>query len=190
MTGLRSNSESERLNRGRTGLALGLARARRDRGRVLQQRDSQRSMCLVINFLLLAVLYFTLNAEMLGISQVAVYTGAIMVLFLFVIMLLNLGAPQQLTEKRFDPKAPRRRGSRRGALCSGRLLGTDSCPLSRTRAKPHSLDNFGSPQAIGRTLFSRCYAYPLEAVGILLLIGLAGIDPALREEANMRQGPG
>src|SRR5580698_4482792 len=61
------------------------------------------ALCLVVNFFLLAVLYFTLNAEMLGITQVVVYTGAIMVLFLFVIMLLNLGAQQALTE-RWDPK--------------------------------------------------------------------------------------
>src|SRR3954464_7089284 len=61
------------------------------------------ALCLVVNFFVLAFLYFTLNAEMLGIIQIVVYTGAIMVLFLFVIMLLNLGAPQALTEKR-DPK--------------------------------------------------------------------------------------
>ena len=57
------------------------------------------ALCLVVNFFLLAFLYFTLNAEMLGITQVVVYTGAIMVLFLFVIMLLNLGAPHLLVEK-------------------------------------------------------------------------------------------
>src|SRR6185312_9000909 len=61
------------------------------------------ALCLVVNFFLLAFLYFTLNAEMLGITQVVVYTGAIMVLFLFVIMLLNLGAQQALVEK-YDPK--------------------------------------------------------------------------------------
>src|SRR5690349_24045808 len=58
------------------------------------------ALCLVVNFFMLAFLYFTLNCEMLGITQVVVYTGAIMVLFLFVIMLLNLGAPQALFERR------------------------------------------------------------------------------------------
>ncbi|MCX7801146.1 MAG: NADH-quinone oxidoreductase subunit J, partial [Fimbriimonadales bacterium] len=58
------------------------------------------ALCLVANFLSLAVLYFTLGAEMLGIVQVIVYTGAIMVLFLFVLMLLNLGAPGALRESR------------------------------------------------------------------------------------------
>src|SRR5580698_5388080 len=61
------------------------------------------ALCLVVNFFLLSFLYFTLNAEMLGVTQVVVYTGAIMVLFLFVIMLLNLGGPQTIHEK-IDPK--------------------------------------------------------------------------------------
>src|SRR6476619_5097004 len=61
------------------------------------------ALCLVLNFFLLAVLYFTLNAQFLGIIQIVVYTGAIMVLFLFVIMLLNLGGISMAMEKK-DPK--------------------------------------------------------------------------------------
>src|SRR5450631_1228259 len=63
------------------------------------------ALCLVVNFFMLAFLYFTLRAEMLGITQVVVYTGAIMVLFLFVIMLLNLGSPLPRVE-RTDWKKP------------------------------------------------------------------------------------
>ena len=61
------------------------------------------ALSLVATFFLLAVLYFTLHADLLGISQIVVYAGAIMVLFLFVIMLLNLGSGAALNEKR-DPK--------------------------------------------------------------------------------------
>ena len=61
------------------------------------------ALCLVLNFFLLAVLYFTLNAQFLGIIQIVVYTGAIMVLFLFVIMLLNLGGMDIVIQKN-DPK--------------------------------------------------------------------------------------
>ena len=46
------------------------------------------ALCLVFNFFLLAFLYFSLSMDMLGISQIVVYSGAIMVLFVFVIMLL------------------------------------------------------------------------------------------------------
>ena len=109
------------------------------------------AMCLVLNFLILAVLYFTLNAEMLGISQIAVYTGAIMVLFLFVIMLLNLGAPHLLVEKR-DPK--KLGGVVLGVALFG-LVGSQILPAMMNVTEPHALDDFGGPHAIGRTLSPR-----------------------------------
>src|SRR5437868_359096 len=61
------------------------------------------ALCLVLNFFLLAVLYFTLHAQFLGIIQIVVYTGAIMVLFLFVIMLLNIAGVAVITQPK-DPK--------------------------------------------------------------------------------------
>ena len=130
------------------------------------------ALCLVVNFFLLAFLYFTLNAEMLGITQVVVYTGAIMVLFLFVIMLLNLGAPHLLIEKR-DPK------KYLGILLGCGmfvLLGSQVLPALATVQAPKldaDLAKFGGPEAIGRTLFTQ-YAYPFEGISILLLIGIVG----------------
>src|SRR2546421_7977399 len=57
------------------------------------------ALFLVVNFFVLAVLYLTLSAQFIAAVQVIVYAGAIMVLFLFVIMLLNLGAPGALRER-------------------------------------------------------------------------------------------
>jgi NADH-quinone oxidoreductase subunit J len=130
------------------------------------------ALCLVVNFFLLAFLYFTLNAEMMGITQVVVYTGAIMVLFLFVIMLLNLGGLKLVTEK-FDPK--RYVGILLGCGLFV-ILGSQLLPaLLKVQAKPLNGDlaKFGGPEAIGRTLFST-YVYPFEAVSVLLLIGIVG----------------
>ncbi len=138
-------------------------------GVVLFNNAIRSAMCLVLNFVLLAVLYFSLNAEMLGITQIAVYTGAIMVLFLFVIMLLNLGAPQLLVEKK-DPKRFAAIGF--GVVLFG-LVGSQLLPAFNGVSTPQALDDFGGPHAIGRTLFS-AYAYPFEAVSILLLVGLVG----------------
>jgi len=130
------------------------------------------ALCLVVNFFLLAVLYFTLNAEMLGITQVVVYTGAIMVLFLFVVMLLNLGGSKMLHEKP-DPK------KFVGILLGCALfviLGAQILP-QLMQVKPMELTpelaKYGGPQAVGRTLFTE-YAYPFEAVSVLLLIGIVG----------------
>ena len=49
------------------------------------------AFCLVVTMLSLAAIFFMLNAQFIGIIQILVYAGAVMVLFLFVIMLLNLG---------------------------------------------------------------------------------------------------
>jgi len=130
------------------------------------------ALCLVVNFFLLAFLYFTLNAEMLGVTQVVVYTGAIMVLFLFVIMLLNLGAPQALIEKK-DPK------KYLGILLGCGmfvLLGSQIIPALVNVQSPEltpEMAKFGGPEAIGRTLFTT-YVYPFEAVSVLLLVGIVG----------------
>jgi NADH-quinone oxidoreductase subunit J len=126
------------------------------------------ALCLVANFFILAMLYFTLRAELLGITQVVVYTGAIMVLFLFVIMLLNLGLPGPL--EKFDLKKP-------AGLLLGfglfAMLASQILPAFMRFTEPVSRDDFGQPQAIGRTLFTQ-YALPFEAVSILLLIGIVG----------------
>ena len=127
------------------------------------------ALCLVLNFFLLAVLYFTLGAEMLGITQIVVYTGAIMVLFLFVIMLLNLGAPHILNEK-LDLKKPL------AALFGGVLIvlvGAQILPELAKVTQPGPLEGAGAPQAIGRALFTD-YVVPFEAVSVLLLVGIVG----------------
>jgi NADH-quinone oxidoreductase subunit J len=137
-------------------------------GVVVFNNPVRSALCLVANFLMLAVLYFTLKAELLGITQVVVYTGAIMVLFLFVIMLLNLGVPGP-TEK-FDLKKPV------GILVGFGLfamLASQILPGMMQFTQPMARDDFGKPEAIGRTLFTQ-YAFPFEAVSILLLIGIVG----------------
>lgn len=127
------------------------------------------ALCLVLNFFLLAVLYFTLNAQFLGIIQIVVYTGAIMVLFLFVIMLLNLGGINVAIQKK-DPK-----------LILGGVLGLGLFALIATQVllplqsvtSPRASDDFGKPENIGSVLFSG-YVWPFELASFLLLIGIVG----------------
>jgi NADH-quinone oxidoreductase subunit J len=127
------------------------------------------ALCLVVNFFLLAFVYFTLNAETLGVTQIVVYTGAIMVLFLFVIMLLNLGAPVVLREKADWKKFA-------GAILGLGLfavVGSQILPGLMKQTQPRALDGYGAPPVIGRALFTD-YIYPFEAVSILLLVGIVG----------------
>lgn len=138
-------------------------------GVVLFNNAVRSALCLVLNFFLLAGLYFTLDARMLGITQVVVYTGAIMVLFLFVIMLLNLGAAQLLVEK-WDYKKPL--GVLLG-LALAVLIGSQILPGFSNTTQISTFADYGSPQAIGRTLFTE-YAVPFECISILLLVGIVG----------------
>src|SRR5687768_220530 len=66
---------------------------------VVNKNPVRSALFLVVNFFVLAVLYLTLSAQFIAAVQIIVYAGAIMVLFLFVIMLLNLGAPEALVER-------------------------------------------------------------------------------------------
>ncbi len=67
---------------------------------VTRKSPVSAAMWLVVTMFSLAALYVMLDAEFIGVIQVLVYAGAIMVVFLFVIMLLNLGEPSQLADAR------------------------------------------------------------------------------------------
>ena len=138
-------------------------------GVILFNSAVRSALCLVLNFFILAVLYFTLSAEMLGVIQVVVYTGAIMVLFLFVIMLLNLGAGHLLVEKR-DPKKPIGVLLGLGLIV---LIGTQFLPGFMNKTQVSALSTYGTPQSLGRSLFTE-YAVPFECVSVLLLVGIVG----------------
>lgn len=151
------------------GLLAGLA-AMTALGVVAFRNAVRSALCLVLNFFTLAFLYFTLRAELLGMTQIIVYTGAIMVLFLFVIMLLNLGSLQVLDER------PDLIKKGLGFLFGGALFGLIATqvvqPFLQT-SQQFAPEGFGSPQAVGRTLFTS-YVWPFEIASILLLIGIVG----------------
>ncbi|MBL8047323.1 MAG: NADH-quinone oxidoreductase subunit J [Chthonomonas sp.] len=138
-------------------------------GVVAMKNPVRSAMCLVVNFLILAIVYFTLNSQLLGITQIMVYAGAIMVLFLFVMMLLNLRAKTTLSEK-IDPRmflaVPM------GLALLAGIAYQVFWPL-REFVMPKAHDSYGSPQAIGITLFTD-YAYPFEVTSVLLLVGVVG----------------
>lgn len=124
------------------------------------------ALCLVFNFFLLAFLYFSLSMEMLGISQIVVYSGAIMVLFVFVIMLLN----PKLIEERKDLKRPI--GLAFGVVLFG-VLSSQVLPALGLEGPKPLRHEVGTPQMIGEGLFTN-YVFPFEVVSILLLVGVVG----------------
>ena len=129
---------------------------------------------LIGTFFCLAGIYVLLTAEFVAVIQVAVYAGAIMVLFLFVVMLLNLSTDF----KGFFKVTPARlMGFGLGVVFLGAvgfiIRGAGGAP-------PASPQGFGSVQSVGTLLFTK-YLIHFEAISILLFVALvAGVILAKR----------
>jgi NADH-quinone oxidoreductase subunit J len=149
-------------------LALGAAF-----GMIVQRNAVHAALLLVVNLLSVAVLFLTLGAEFLFVSQIIVYAGAIVVLFLFVIMLLGVDSEEALTE-------PRRFQSRQlaigGIVALGLIAGLSRVLASGSMGKPlpATARGFGSAESIGGVLF-QTYLLPFELTGLLLLVATIGI---------------
>jgi NADH-quinone oxidoreductase subunit J len=122
------------------------------------------AMSLVTCFVAVAGLYLSLGATFMTAVQILVYAGAIMVLFLFVIMLLNLEV-----EPREFPGVSRLLGA---ALSLALLFATAAYVGTRPLPESESLRS-GSAKEIGR-FFAGEYMFPFEAASILLLAAMVG----------------
>ena len=136
---------------------------------VTRRNPVYSAVWLLVCFLSFAVLYISLSAPFLAAIHVLVYTGAILVLFLFVIMLLNL----QEHEYAQEYPAPTRLGV--AALSTG-LFATLSWALisdPTLRETPVVADSFGSIESVGMLLF-RTYGLPFELVSLLIVVAMFG----------------
>jgi NADH-quinone oxidoreductase subunit J len=125
---------------------------------------------LIVNFFCLALLYLLLQAQFIAVIQILVYAGAIMVLFVFVIMLLNLEDEKLMRDGR---------GVRRTlALLFGIGLAVElvaAIVLGATaRSAAADAVSMGTVEAIGKVLFTE-YVVPFEATSLLLLAALVGV---------------
>lgn len=130
------------------------------------------ALYLILNFASLAGLYLTLNAQFIAVAQVIVYAGAIMVLFLFVIMLLR---PEN--EKKFLEANPK---VKIFALVIATVVFIQlaymifvSKPSSLVARDVEASVNAGTIEEIGTQLFTN-YVLPFEAAGFLLLAATIG----------------
>jgi len=150
---------------------------------VIAQRNPVYSVLLLIaSFGALSGLYVLLDAPFVAVIQIIVYAGAIMVLFLFVVMLLN--APQEDTEHdvRMHPFAGP--GPMRfGALLALGLAAELGWALTRTpsQAGSFAVTPVSSVAAIGRSLFTE-YAFAFEVTSILILVAMVGAVVLARRE--------
>src|SRR5262249_22481413 len=141
---------------------------------VMNRNPVRCALYLIVNFSCLAIFYLMLHAEVLAALQILVYAGAIMVLFLFVIMLLNLGGEQV----QHDPLvAQRPLAAVFGVLLFGFLgyaLTRAALPAwSAPPAEPLTGVQADPVYQLGKLLFVR-YVYPFEVTSLLLLVGIIG----------------
>jgi len=128
------------------------------------------ALALVFHFFMLAGLYLTLNAQFIAAIQVLVYAGAIMVLVIFVIMLLNLGDEEKLKEKFNVRKVIA------VLLASVLIIQFIMIFLLQKTGKVEIAGNaaqLSTVQSIAQVLFTD-YLLPFEAIGILLLSAIIG----------------
>ena len=148
---------------------------------LVQKHPINSALSLIVVMASLALLYLLLGAEFVAAVQVIVYAGAVMVLFVFVIMLLNAGAEE------------RTKGGSHVAVMLGIPglivgLGVVAAVVSHATGLdriaiggPSGTESFGAPQALAHLLF-RDYLLPFEVTSILILIAIMGAVVLARRE--------
>jgi NADH-quinone oxidoreductase subunit J len=139
---------------------------------ILHRNPVTSALFLVLAFCSLAGIYLLLHAEFVAMVQIIVYAGAIMVLFLFVVMYLNL---KQDVERGVHLALRRGVGWILGAVLLAEsvwLLGRRWAVGPGTAADAMSAP-VGNTQAIGQVLYTR-YLFPFEITSMLLLVAMVG----------------
>jgi NADH-quinone oxidoreductase subunit J len=155
---------------------------------VVAQRNPMYSvMLLITSFGALAGLYVLLDAPFTAVTQIIIYAGAIMVLFLFVVMLLNVPREEPLPSAVAGLLGPS--GMRMGAILSV-LLGIELLwALSNVRIggllqrdfNPEFAEPVSSVANIGRVLFTE-HAFAFEVTSVLILVAMVGAVVLARKE--------
>ncbi|HXF86136.1 MAG TPA: NADH-quinone oxidoreductase subunit J [Anaerolineales bacterium] len=154
-------------------------------GMLLSQNAVYSALFLVLNFVTVAVFYLLLGAPFIAMAQITVYAGAIMVLFLFVIMLL--GAERLPPSQALPWQRPL-------AIVLGLALAIEASFILLTKARPtgqivppsDAVNAVETVRQLGSVLFSR-YLLPFEITSILLLVAMIGVIVLVKKEKWERQ---
>ena len=138
---------------------------------IIQKKTMYAALSLVVTFAALALIYFLIGAQFIGLLQLIVYAGAIMVLFLIVILLLD---PFTEVHLRNQSLAWAGMAIALGAALAGVLYfafvqgATPAAPQPTT-----PLDASGHTQSLADVLFKQ-YLLPFEVISILILVAILG----------------
>jgi len=157
---------------------------------VIGQRNPMYSvLLLIVSFAALAGLYITLDAPFVAMAQMIIYAGAIMVLFLFVVMLLN--APQE-DGAEWDRTHPLRRPgfARIGVVLAVLLVAELGWALAKVVSLGAPVGGrsdgalIASVREMGRVLFTQ-YSFAFEATSVLILVAMVGAVVLARREGDV-----
>jgi len=159
-------------------------------GVIASRRPVYSALALLLVLASLAVDYLLLDAQFIAALQVIIYAGAIVVLFIFIIMLLHARSGE-------DPGIRAVLSPVAGALLCAAFGLAVLVVLGHATETPASVgERFGTVQVVGRALFSR-FLLPFEAASIVLLIGMIGavalgrrLSDEVRDRGRGIQAPG
>jgi NADH-quinone oxidoreductase subunit J len=154
---------------------------------VVQSNPVHSVLLLIGSFIGLAGLYVLLDAPFVAVIQIIVYAGAIMVLFLFVVMLLNAPREEIVRSSMLESGATRAVGGLLALVFAAELAW--ALTRSRTLAMSHPGDTpaFSVPQ-IGQRIFQE-YGFAFEATSILILVAMVGAITLAGRHLS-KNGPG
>jgi NADH-quinone oxidoreductase subunit J len=148
---------------------------------VTRRSPVMSALYLILNFFALGGLYLSLHAQFIAFIQILVYAGAIMVLFVFVIMLLNLGDEKKLNE-RFSWKKIVGAGLSFGVLMELIFV----FAFSKANLPPSHFEkatDIGTVENIGMQLFTT-FLFPFEVTSVLLLAAIVGAVVLAKKKLN------
>ena len=134
---------------------------------IVQSHPIHSALSLIVVMVALAALYLLLGAELLAAVQIIVYAGAIMVLFVFVIMLLNAGEEERTEFSR----AAKFLGVPLGVALTAMLVYRMSANVPAGIA--HVAEKEDQTRALSRLLFTN-FMFPFELTSVLILIAILG----------------
>lgn len=126
-------------------------------------------LSLIVTMFSIAGMYILLNAQFLGIVQIIVYTGAIMVLFLYILMMLNLNKEDESKKDNL----PKFIGIFSVCILFVGMLGAYRGLSGKTTVADNIDHSVGLTKNLGRLLFNE-YVLPFELASILILAGIVG----------------
>jgi NADH-quinone oxidoreductase subunit J len=152
-------------------------------GLLVSQSAVYAALFLVLNFACVAIFYLLLGAPFIALTQITVYAGAIMVLFLFVIMLLGA---EKLPKGRSIPwQRPLAIGLAAVLLFEAGFLLFQRVRLATPLSQPDiQVNSVEAIRALGMTLFNQ-YLLPFEVTSILLLVAMVGAIVLTKQEKGV-----